>query len=92
MGHIVRYACSRCQYVEVDLGVGSGKEEFPRLQLFRCDNCHSVGSTWCKPERLPRCSLCYHDAITLLPDDAAAALCPKCGEAGHFEQQEGEWC
>ncbi|HET9122909.1 MAG TPA: hypothetical protein VFN52_05340 [Acidiferrobacteraceae bacterium] len=91
MGHMVRYRCSRCRYEEMDLGVGAGRQEPPRLRLFQCDNCHSVGSTWVSPDRVPRCSLCYHDTIVLLPDDAGAWACPKCGEAGQFEPLEGEW-
>lgn len=91
MGLIVRYHCPHCRYEEPDLGVGAGVAPHPRLQLFRCDNCHSVGSTWLTLERVPRCSFCYHDAVTLLPDDAPGVVCPKCGEPGRFERQDGEW-
>ncbi len=56
----------------------------PYLRLFSCDNCHSVGSTWVDDATTPRCSLCYHDGIQLLADDAETSVCPKCGERGAF--------
>ncbi|MHB1951313.1 MAG: hypothetical protein ACYCQK_07535 [Acidiferrobacteraceae bacterium] len=91
MGRFVQYRCGSCRYEEPDLAVGRGREEFPYLSLFRCDNCHSVGSTWIFRDRLPRCSLCYHDALTLLPDDVSVLACPKCGEPARFEPREGAW-
>lgn len=73
------------------MGVGHGAAEFPFLALFRCDLCRSVGSTWIYPDRIPRCSLCYHDAVTLLPEGQLEVHCPKCGEPGRFQPVPGEW-
>lgn len=91
MGGFVRFRCDYCHYEEPELGVGRGRYEFPFLSLFHCDHCHSVGSTWIFQDRLPRCSLCYHDAVTLLPEDVSRLTCPKCGEPAGFERSEGEW-
>lgn len=91
VGGFVSFRCGNCRYEEHDLGVGRGREEMPFLSLFRCDNCHSVGSTWIFADRVPRCTLCYHDAVTLLPEDVSRLPCPKCGEPAGFERLEGEW-
>ncbi len=90
MGHKVDFACRACRYEERDLGVGRGRRPWPVLRLFRCDNCRSVGSAWVDEGGLARCSLCYHDDIVLLPDDAASVACPKCEERGVFTHHLGE--
>ncbi|HEX9625841.1 MAG TPA: hypothetical protein VGA00_02760 [Acidiferrobacterales bacterium] len=91
MGGFVDFYCRHCRYAETDIGVGRGREEFPFLRLFRCDNCKSVGSTWVHENRIPRCSVCYHDAVTLLADDTRKLNCPKCGDPAEFVAKEGSW-
>ncbi len=92
MGHKVDFLCRACHYEERDLGVGCGRRPQPCLRLFRCDNCHSIGSTWVGAGGIPRCSLCYHDAITLLADDVMGVACPKCAAPGTFaHHREDVW-
>ncbi len=82
MGHFADFRCRGCRYEEVDLGVGHGRKPTPVLKLFRCDHCHSVGSTWVQEGRVTRCSFCYHDEPVLLADDVTALACPKCQAPG----------
>lgn len=91
MGWFVDFRCRHCRYEELDIGVGRGRNEFPFLVLFRCDNCKTVGSTWVYENRLPICSHCYHDAVMVLPDDTVCVNCPKCGEPATLTRQEGTW-
>ena len=91
MGGFVDFACKHCRYEENDIGVGRGKREFPYLVLYRCDNCHSIGSAWVHENRAPLCTLCYHDDLTLLPDDTRSVNCPKCGEPAGLTPKEGRW-
>ncbi len=90
MGHKVDFVCRACRYEERDLGVGRGRRPWPVLRLFRCDNCHSVGSAWVDEDGVARCSLCYHDDIALLADDITSVTCPKCTERGVFTHHPGE--
>lgn len=91
MGFFVDLKCSACKYEETSLGVGRGKNPTPFLALFRCDRCKSIGSTWVQDGRNPRCSLCYHDAVTILPDDTRSVDCPKCGKPARIAVSEGSW-
>ncbi|WP_298135461.1 hypothetical protein [Acidiferrobacter sp.] len=92
MGHTVDFVCRACRYEERDLAVGHGRQPEPCLRLFHCDNCHSVGSTWLGAGRIARCSFCYHEAITLLADDAAGTPCPKCHAPGTFvHRRDQSW-
>lgn len=91
MGSFVQFKCNYCKYEEADLGVGNGRDPVRFLALFNCDNCKSVGSTWVHENQIPRCSLCYHDAITLFPSDIKKISCPKCGEPASFSPKEGGW-
>lgn len=92
MGHQADFQCLGCRYEEKDLAVGHGRRPSPYLRLFRCDHCHSVGSTWIEEGKTPRCSLCYHDEPTLLPDDVGAVDCPKCQKRAAFTQRrEATW-
>lgn len=91
MGRFVGFRCRFCKYEETGLGIGRGRTEFPFLKLYRCDNCKTIGSTWIYENRIPRCAGCYHDAITLLDDDARQVNCPKCGEPAPLTPQDGEW-
>lgn len=91
MGRFARFYCPHCRYEEADLGYGAGREPFPFLVLFRCDNCHSIGSTWVYENKTPRCSLCYHDELSVFVEPPARVGCPKCGEPSGFETLDGEW-
>ena len=91
MGSFVAFKCKFCQYEEPGIGVGRGKAEFPFLALFHCHHCHSLGSTWVYENKIPRCSQCYDDALTILPDDTRRVNCPKCGEPGVITPKEGSW-
>lgn len=82
MGHKADFRCFGCRYEENDLAVGRGRRPGPYLRLFRCDNCHSIGSTWIEEGKTPRCSFCYHDEVKLLPDDVTLVECPKCEQRG----------
>ena len=76
---------------ESQIAVGRSRSEVPFLALYRCNHCHSIGSAWIHENRIPRCSQCYDDAITILPDDARRVNCPKCGEPGVIAPKEGSW-
>lgn len=91
MGGFVDFKCRSCKYEETDIGAGRGRQAFPYLALFRCDNCKSVGSTWIHENRIPRCGACYSDGVTLLPDDVRVINCPKCGEPASFSPGKGSW-
>lgn len=91
MGGFVDFRCSFCKYEENDIGIGHGKKAFPFLALYRCDNCQTIGSTWVYPDKLPHCSQCYHDAVTILPEDTRRVMCPKCGEPAKIAPKEGSW-
>ncbi len=91
MGGFVDFRCRYCNYEETDIGVGRGRQVFPYLALFCCDNCKSVGSTWIHENKTPRCGACYSDGVTLLPDDIRSIKCPKCGEPATFTHKEGSW-
>ncbi|MDA8360470.1 MAG: hypothetical protein M0Z44_00490 [Gammaproteobacteria bacterium] len=80
MGHLVDFRCPYCRYEEKDVAVGHGRAAVPFLKLFSCPSCHSFGSCWIEEGKIPRCSWCYHDAVTLVADDAPGLACPKCGE------------
>lgn len=91
MGFFVDFKCDFCKYEERAIAVGHGKSPIPFLALFRCDHCRSVGSTWVQERRIPHCSLCYHDAVTILPDDTRRLNCPKCGDPARITVGEGSW-
>ena len=91
MGGFVSFKCALCRYEEPEIGVGRGHAEFPFLALYRCDNCKTIGSTWVEQNRLPRCAGCYHDAITILPDNTRRVNCPKCGEPARITPRDGDW-
>ena len=91
MGGFVRFQCKFCQYEESNIGVGRGQAEFPFLVLYRCNHCHTIGSTWAQENKIPRCSNCYDDAIVILPDDSRRVDCPKCGESALIAPAEGSW-
>ncbi len=91
MGGFVDFKCRFCRYEVTGIGVGRGRDEFPFLALYRCDHCQSVGSTWIHEQRIPHCSLCYHDAVTILPDDTRRVNCPKCGEPASVSPGPGSW-
>ena len=91
MGSFVDFACKNCHYEEKAIGIGRGRNELPYLALFRCDHCHSIGSTWVHANRVPVCGNCYHDGLTLLPDDSRGVNCPKCGEPAKLTPKEGGW-
>ena len=91
MGIVVDFKCGFCKYEETNIGVGRGKNEFPFLVLFRCDNCKSIGSTWVYDKKIPLCSICYHDEIIILPDDTRRLNCPKCGEPAVITPRDETW-
>ncbi|MDH3513408.1 MAG: hypothetical protein OEM83_00870 [Gammaproteobacteria bacterium] len=91
MGSFVDFKCKFCRYEEYGIGVGRGKAEMPFLSLYRCNHCHTIGSTWIHEGKIPRCSNCYDDAISILPDDARRVSCPKCGEPAVITPKEGSW-
>lgn len=91
MGSFVDFKCKFCKYEETNIGIGRGKTGFPFLALYRCNHCHTIGSTWVHENRIPRCSHCYDDALTMLPDDTRRTNCPKCGESGVIVPREGSW-
>jgi len=91
VGSFVDFKCQFCQYEEPSIGIGRGKAEFPFLALYRCHHCHTIGSTWIYENRIPRCSQCYDDALTLLPEDTRRVNCPKCGEPAVIAPKEGSW-
>ncbi len=90
MGSFVGFKCKFCQYEEPRIGVGRGKAGMPFLALYRCNHCHTIGSTWIHENKIPRCSSCY-DAIVILPDDTRRVSCPKCGELAMIAPKEGSW-
>lgn len=91
MGTFVDFKCGYCKYEENHIGVGHGSNPSPRLALFRCPSCKTVGSTWVYPDRDPVCAHCYHEDIEILDAGARTVTCPKCGEPGHFTDADGEW-
>ncbi|MCR4300624.1 MAG: hypothetical protein NUV51_03365 [Sulfuricaulis sp.] len=91
MGIYVGIKCKFCQYQEASIGVGRGQAEMPYLALYRCDHCHTIGSTWIHEGKIPRCSNCYDDAIGILPNDTRRVNCPKCGEPAAITPKEGVW-
>lgn len=44
-----------------------------------------------RENRVPQRSLCYHDAVTILPDDTRRVSCPKCGKPARIAVREGSW-
>ncbi len=90
MGHLVDFHCRYCRYEEKDVAVGHGRTAVPVLRLFSCPNCHSFGSCWVEEGQSPRCSFCYHDAVTLLADDTTMLACPKCGERAKVTQRSAD--
>ena len=91
MGSFVDFKCNFCGYEATDIGVGHGKRSYPRLALFRCDKCKSVGSTWVGEDQRPICSMCYDEEIVLLPDNDSQLECPKCGKPAFIVAKEGAW-
>jgi len=91
VGSFVSFRCKFCRYEEPQIAVGHGRSEFPFLALYRCNHCNSIGSAWIHESKIPRCSQCYDDAITILPDDTRRVNCPKCGEPGVIAPKEGSW-
>jgi len=91
MGGFVDFECKFCHYAERGIAVGHGKAPSPFLALYRCDHCKTVGSTWFHEDKIPRCAGCYHDVITILPQDARRVTCPKCGEPALLTPREGSW-
>ena len=90
MGHKADFHCFGCRYEEKDLAIGRGRRPSPYLSLFRCDHCHSIGSTWIEEAKKPRCSFCYHDAPTLLAEDVTVVDCPRCEQRGTIVHRRGE--
>lgn len=91
MGGFVDFRCKHCRYEETEIGVGRGKQSFPRLALFRCTKCKSTGSTWVKENEPARCGICYEEGVALLPDDTTGIECPRCGKPAQFTPREGSW-
>ncbi len=91
MGTFVDFKCRFCGYAETDIGLGRGKSEFPFLGLYVCANCNTFGSTWIFETQTPRCSVCYHAEIMILPDETRRVTCPKCGETAVITPKETTW-
>lgn len=91
MGFFVDFKCDSCKYEEESIGVGHGKNPTPHLALYRCNQCKSIGSTWVSDGGIARCSLCYDEAVTILPDDTRRVDCPKCGKPARIAVREGSW-
>ena len=91
MGSFVGFKCKFCQYEEPSIGVGHGQAEMPRLSLYRCNHCHTIGSAWAHEGEILRCANCYDDSIVILPDDTRRLSCPKCGEPAVIAPKEGSW-
>jgi hypothetical protein len=91
MGGFVDFRCRYCEYEELEIPLGHGRQPVPFLALFSCDSCKSVGSTWVQPGRDPVCSHCYHDKVTMFEDAPQTLDCPKCGEQGKLAPAEGSW-
>lgn len=91
MGRFVKYSCLNCGYTEERIGFGRGKNPEPHLQLYRCDHCKTVGSTWVEGEQLPRCASCYDEQITLLEPKNASFNCPKCDTLAVLALLEDNW-
>ena len=91
MGGFVDFRCKHCRYEETEIGVGRGKQPFPRLSLFRCTKCKSTGSTWVRENELPRCGICDEEGVALLPEEATRIECPRCGKPAQFTPREGSW-
>lgn len=91
MGGFVNFRCNYCKYEERDIGVGHGKSEFPFLALFRCDHCKSIGSTWVYRDRIPMCSICYHEEVRIVGPQTRTVNCPRCGEPATLTPGEREW-
>lgn len=78
MGGFVSFTCLNCGYEEEKIAFGNGKKPEPRLGLYRCDNCHTLGSTWAKAGEASRCAGCYDTEISHINPDQLTVNCPKC--------------
>ncbi|MDH3639380.1 MAG: hypothetical protein OES09_13110 [Gammaproteobacteria bacterium] len=91
MGSFKSFACRYCDYTEPSIPVGRSARG-PKLVLFVCRHCKSIGSTWRQEAsgRDPVCSYCYdHDLENI--GSSAELKCPKCGESGILSDAEGGW-
>lgn len=91
MGGFVKYSCLNCGYTEDRIGFGHGRATEPHLQLYRCDKCKTVGSTWVEGEQSPRCASCYDEDITPLEPKNTSFNCPKCDTLAVLVVLEDNW-
>lgn len=91
MGGFVDFRCTHCRLEMEEIPVGKGRRPWPYLALYRCTRCKTVGSTWIQEDQPARCSVCYEDGVTLLPDDTTRVDCPKCGKPAQFTPRDGSW-
>jgi predicted RNA-binding Zn-ribbon protein involved in translation (DUF1610 family) len=91
MGGFVKFSCMNCGYTEERIGYGHGNNPEPRLQLYRCGQCKTVGSTWVEGDRPPLCGGCYNKEITLLESKNASFDCPRCDTAARLSVREDTW-
>lgn len=91
MGGFVKFYCGSCRYEENAIAIGHGRNETPYLAPFRCDHCKTLGSTWIHANKIPNCAHCYHDEVTILPEDTQRTNCPKCGEPARITPGEERW-
>lgn len=90
-GGFAAFRCMNCGYTEQHIGFGRGKNPEPRLQLYRCDHCKTVGSTWVKSDEKLRCGACYDEIITLLEPENSSFNCPKCDTLAVFSILDNTW-
>ncbi len=91
MGSFVTFQCRHCRYEETEIAVGCGRNPSPKLALYRCTRCKTVGSTWVQETQPARCGACYEEGVTLLTDDTMRIDCPKCGQPASFRPATGSW-
>ncbi len=91
MGGFAKFSCMNCGYTEERIGFGHGRKPEPHLQLYRCNMCKTVGSTWVEGDATPRCGGCYDEAITLLEPENSSFDCPKCNTLAALSLLDDTW-
>ncbi len=91
MGGIAKFNCLNCGYTEEKIGFGHGKHAEPHLQIYCCNRCKTVGSTWVNGDEQPRCGICYEEEITPLETKNTSLNCPRCDTLAVLAILEDTW-